>query len=277
MNTYSLGFSPCPNDTYIFYALVNGMLKKTSAFYRESLKDVETLNRMAMRSILDITKLSYHALGHVLNSYILLSSGSALGRSCGPLLVTRAPINPLNLKSCRVAIPGRYTTAALLLRLYSEFDHLVEMSFEKIMPAIKTGEVQAGVIIHEGRFTYKKYGLTEIIDLGRWWEEQTGLPIPLGGIAAKRDLGRAALAGIDADIRSSLEFSMEHPGSASDYVRIHAQEMENDVLEKHISLYVNEFSINLGADGIKAVDCLLKMGYDKGIFPVYRPDFVIGL
>lgn len=271
----SLGFSPCPNDTFIFYAIVNGKLKNSANRYRETVADVETLNRMAAGKTLDVTKISYHAFGHLLNDYVLLRSGSALGRGCGPLLIALPGIGPKALTRRKVAIPGRLTTAALLLRLHGEYENLIEMSFEKIIPAITSGEVDGGVIIHESRFTYQKEGLTKIVDLGSWWEEITGLPVPLGGIIARRDFSPEDLLVIDRDIRNSVEYALTHVESPFEYVRGYSQEMEPEILKQHIDLYVNSFSVDLGREGIDAVDCLLKMGYDKGIFSFYRDDFVI--
>ncbi len=275
MKTYDLGFSPCPNDTFIFYALVSAKLKKCRVHFREMLADVESLNGLAFRQTLEVTKLSYHAFGHLLDDYVLLRSGSALGRGCGPLLISRRPCVPEELRDRRVAIPGRYTTAAMLLMLHGEYHNLVEMSFEQIMPAIKGGGVDAGAIIHESRFTYERQGLSKVVDLGSWWEEVTKLPVPLGGICARRDLGHKKLAEINSCVRESVAYALTNPQIPMDYVRRHAQEMEDEVMARHIGLYVNSFTEDLREEGLNAVDCMLKMGYDRGIFPRYRNDFVI--
>jgi len=276
MKTYSLGFSTCPNDTFIFYALVNGRLNHCKLRFRERLADVETLNRMALRRELEVTKLSYHAFGHLVDDYVLLRSGSALGRGCGPLLVSRQACPPEELQDKKIAIPGKYTTAAMLLRLYAEYKNLVEMGFEKIIPAVKEGMADAGVIIHESRFTYEKEGLARIVDLGQWWEETTGMPVPLGGIFARRDLGTEELAAVDSCLKESIRYAFSHKEEPMDYIREHAQELEDEVIEKHINLYVNPFTLDLGEEGIQAVRHMLKMGYDKGLFKSYRDDFVVG-
>lgn len=264
----SLGFSPCPNDTYIFYALVHNLVPLGDiAFAAPCLEDVETLNAWALQGRLDVTKLSFHALGHVPDHYVMLSSGAALGRGCGPLLVTR-PGNDFDPARARIAIPGTHTTAALLLRLYAPAatDHLV-MRFEQIMPAVAAGQVDAGVIIHESRFTYQEQGLVALQDLGQWWEEQTGLPIPLGCIAARRSLGTTNCSAIERAVHDSLLWARQHPGQSLDYIRSHAQEMEEAVLRDHIGLYVNDFSLQVGEEGREAVNELFRRGRHAGIFP----------
>lgn len=276
MKTYSLGFSPCPNDTFIFYALVRGRLNHCKLRFREMLADVETLNQMAFRRELEVTKLSYHAFGHLVDDYVLLKSGGALGRGRGPLLVSRQACSPEELQDKKIAIPGKYTTAAMLLRLYAEHKNLVEMSFEKIIPAVKMGVADAGVIIHESRFTYEKEGLVRIVDLGQWWEETTGLPVPLGGIFARRDLGIEKLAAVDSCLKESIQYAFSHREEPMEYVREHAQELEDDVIKKHVNLYVNSFTLDIGEEGIQAVRHILKMGYDKSLFRRYREDFVVG-
>jgi len=289
MNPLTIGFSTCPNDTFIFYALMNNKINHDFNFTK-TLDDVETLNKMAFDSELDITKLSFQAFGHLVDDYVLLRSGSALGKGCGPLLISRQKCSPEELLSTdrqgvdkKIAIPGKYTTAAMLLKLYNntvfadrqEYKNLVEMSFEKIMPAIKNGDVDAGVIIHESRFTYEKEGLAKIVDLGSWWEKTTGLPIPLGGIFAKRSLGKETILKIDSCIKKSVEYAFSHKEEPMEYIKKYAQELSDDVIKQHIELYVNQFSIDLGEEGIEAVRHLLKKGYEKGIFETYREDFVI--
>lgn len=276
MKSYSLGFSPCPNDTFIFYALVKGRLRDCSVDFRETMADVETLNKMALRKELDVTKLSYHAFGHLVDDYVLLRSGSALGRGCGPVLVSGQACHAEDLRDKKIAIPGQFTTAAMLLRLFGGYENLVEMSFEKIIPAVKRGMVAAGVIIHESRFTYEKEGLLKIVDLGSWWEETTGLPIPLGGVFARRELVAADIADIAFCLKDSVQYAFTHPEAPMGYVREHAQELEDVVLKKHLALYVNPFTLELGEEGIEAVRHMLRMGYDTGMFKQYREDFVAG-
>jgi len=276
MSSLTIGFSTCPNDTFIFYALMKKKVGNSELRLTETLADVETLNEMAFRSKLDITKLSYHAFGHLVDDYILLRSGSALGRGCGPLLISDLAYSPEDLTDKKIAIPGQYTTAAMLLKLYNnQFKQLIPMSFEKIMPAIKEGKVNAGVIIHESRFTYQNEGLKKIVDLGSWWEDTTGLPIPLGGIFAKRSLGKEIIANINKSITKSVEYAFSHPQEPMEYIKQYAQELSEDVIRQHIDLYVNSYSIDLGNEGIEAIRYLLKLGYEKGVFKTCRDDFII--
>lgn len=262
----SLGFSPCPNDTFIFHALVHGLVPSPGVAFKERLEDVETLNRLVLAGALEVSKISYHLLGHVLDDYLLLRSGGALGRGCGPLLVSREPLDPARLKGRPIALPGEYTTAALLLRLFDpSLENLVYLPFEKIMPAVADGSVAAGVIIHESRFTYQGLGLTKLVDLGQWWEESTGHPIPLGGIVAKRSLGRDVLLALEEALAQSVRHAFANPGLARGYIRAHSQEMSDAVCDAHISVYVNDFSVNLGAEGEAAVRVLLERAAQAGI------------
>lgn len=264
----SLGFSPCPNDTFIFHALVHGLVPEAPVFTPPRLEDVETLNRLALAGRLDVSKLSFHALGHVLDQYLLLGAGAALGRGCGPLLVAREPIAPTRLAGRRLAVPGRYTTAAMLLGLFAPACRNPEViRFDQIMPALVRGEIDAGVIIHESRFTYRDHGLVLLADLGAWWEESSGLPIPLGGIAARRSLGKERLTAIEQAIRQSVEAAFADPARAMPYIRRHAGELDERVLRSHIELYVNDFSIELGAEGRAAITEFLRRGRQAGVLP----------
>jgi 1,4-dihydroxy-6-naphthoate synthase len=203
--TLTLGYSPCPNDTFIFHALVHGIVGADGLSFRERLEDVETLNRLAADGVLDVTKVSYGAIPHLVRDYVLLRSGGALGRGCGPLVVAREDFGREGLTGRRIAIPGRNTTANLLLRLFApDAPAGIEMVYSDIMPAVERGEVDAGLIIHESRFTYPQHGLAKVVDLGEWWERTTGLPIPLGGILARRDLGDDAIRAVDDAIRRSV-------------------------------------------------------------------------
>ncbi|GAB4344885.1 MAG: 1,4-dihydroxy-6-naphthoate synthase [Desulfobulbaceae bacterium] len=266
--TLSLGFSPCPNDTFIFHALVHGLVPlRGFSLAPPHLEDVETLNTWALEGRLDVTKLSFHALGHVLDRYVMLSAGAALGRGCGPLLVSRAERGVDPAKAV-IAIPGAYTTAAMLLRLYEpRVADLRIMRFEEIMPAVAAGRVDAGVIIHESRFTYRDHGLALLRDLGEWWEGMTGLPIPLGCISMRRSFSADLIEAVDEAIRASLRYARAHPEECDDYIRGHAQEMDADVLRSHIRLYVNDFSIDTGEEGRAAVEELLRRGRKAGLFP----------
>ena len=263
----SLGYSPCPNDTFIFYALVHGRLPQAPPF-EEVLEDIESLNSMAAREELDVVKVSFHALGHFLDRYSLLRSGGALGRGCGPLVVAAKEMDPGELASATIAIPGRLTTAALLLRLFlPETGELVEIPFDRIMGAVADGEVAAGVIIHESRFTFAEYGLHKVVDLGEWWEESTGHPIPLGGIAARRALGPELVARIESNLRESLKYAYANPDDVRGYVAQHAQEMEMEVMDAHIDLYVNDYTVDYGRDGEAAIADLMGRARAAGIVP----------
>ncbi len=264
----SLGFSPCPNDTYIFHALVSGEVPCPGISFRERLEDVETLNALVLAGELDVSKISYHLLGHVRERYCLLSAGGALGRGCGPLIVARPGTTLADLAGKPIAVPGRYTTACLLLRLFDpSLTNLLSVPFHEIMGLVASGRVAAGVIIHESRFTYPEQGLVRLLDLGAWWEETTGCPIPLGGIVARRSLGRESIGAIDGAIRASLLQSRSNPAAALPYIRAHAQEMDDEVCAAHIDLYVNQFSLDLAEEGRAAVTTLLRMAEERGVMP----------
>ena len=274
---FSLGFSPCPNDTFIFYGLVHGRIDPPGVTFAEPhLEDVEKLNLWALAKKLDVTKLSFHALGHVLDEYCLLSSGSALGRGCGPLLVAGSVTPLAQLSEMTIAIPGKLTTAAMLLQMFlPDCKRLVEMRFDRIMGAIREGEVDAGVIIHESRFTYGKQGLVCLQDLGQWWEQNTGLPIPLGCIAARRSLGRKKIEAIDQAIRASVEYSFAHPDECLPYIRSKSQELEPDIVRSHIQLYVNDFSRDLGSEGKGAIKTFMDRGRQAGVLPECNLELMI--
>lgn len=287
MKTLSLGYSPCPNDTFIFYALVHHLIDTGNLKFKELLLDVETLNRKALNAELDLTKISYHAFGHLREKYCLLRSGGALGRGCGPLVVAKQDYTMEELRCKRIAIPGRLTTAFLLLQLYEPAfvgqtqrsapapdtklrtlnSAFIEMPFHEIMHAVVNEEVDAGLIIHESRFTYPSYGLRKIIDLGEWWEEETGLPIPLGGIIAKRSLGDNLNIEIGMLIKQSVEYAFNNRTEPAEYIKRHSQELSDDVINQHINLYVNEYSIDLGPEGEKAVKEFLTRAEDAKIIP----------
>ncbi|HUI67667.1 MAG TPA: 1,4-dihydroxy-6-naphthoate synthase [Nitrospirota bacterium] len=268
MKTLTIGYSPCPNDTFIFYALTHGKVRVPGIEFREQLEDVETLNRMALGGDLDITKISYHALGHLRENYALLRSGGALGRGCGPLIVARAGTTLGDLKQGSVAIPGKLTTAYLLLRLFDpSIENVTVMTFDRIMDAVSKGDATAGLIIHESRFTYPLYKLEKLLDLGEWWERYSGLPIPLGGILGKRSLGRDLLLRVEEGIRESLRYGGAHPDEVMGYCRRYSQEMDEKVMRSHIDLYVNTFSLDLAQEGLSAVRRLFAEAEARGIFP----------
>lgn len=264
----TLGYSTCPNDTFLFHALAHGRIDCRGLSFDIRLADVERLNQDAEAGALDVTKLSFAAIGGLLDRYALLRSGAALGRGCGPLVVARPGFEKAILGQSPIAVPGMRTTAAMLLGLYlSGAPACVPMTFDRIMPAVARGEYAAGVIIHEGRFTFRDYGLAEVVDLGRWWEEDTGLPIPLGGIAVRRDLGPDIARRVEAAIRDSVAYAFANPGASGEYIRAHAQEMEDEVVRQHIALYVNDFTLVLGEAGMAAVAELFRRGAAAGVLP----------
>jgi len=276
LSALSLAYSPCPNDTYIFHAWVHGLVPGAPRV-REVLADIDELNAMALRAEPDVVKVSFHALAHLRERYVLLHSGGALGRGCGPLVLV-TPESPLRLANGggpsrvlagrRVAIPGELTTAALLLRLYApEVGEMVPMPFHRIMGSVRRGEVDAGVIIHEGRFTYVQQGLRSLLDLGDWWEGVTGRPIPLGGIVVRRDLGPDVARRVDDAVRRSLEVARADPEASTAYIRRHAQEMDPKVCREHIALYVTDFSIDYGDEGEGAIRHLLAQAEVLGAVP----------
>ncbi|MDR0294741.1 MAG: 1,4-dihydroxy-6-naphthoate synthase [Prevotellaceae bacterium] len=256
----SLFFSPCPNDTFMFEAMVHGRVDTEGLLFDVRLADVEALNHAAMRAEADVTKVSFHAYAYLRDNYELLPSGSALGFGNGPLLVSAKPIGKEQVSSLSVAIPGCYTTAAALLKAaFPEVQDLREYVFSDIEEALLKGETDAGVLIHEGRFTYNKKGLHLIADLGALWEKQTGMPIPLGGIVVRRNLSEDIKGKVARVLRRSVEYALAQPDSSIPFVRQYAQEMDENVMRQHIKLYVNKFSIDLGEEGQRAVDCFLKM------------------
>lgn len=265
--TLTLGYSPCPNDTFIFYALVHREIDTGGLRFREILLDVETLNQKALHAELDITKVSFHAYAHLRDRYVLLRSGGALGRGCGPLVVAKGNMKMEELTGKRIAIPGKLTTAYLLLQLYEPLlaKNAVVMSFDRILDAVTAGTVDAGLIIHESRFTYPGYGLSGILDLGQWWEEETGLPLPLGCIIAEKSLGSSLINTIETLVRRSVEYALAHRDKTKEYIKAHAQELADSVIEQHINLYVNNYSLDLGDEGLRAVNELLKRADHQGI------------
>lgn len=266
----NIAFSPCPNDTYIFHALVHGLIAGTPEF-NVTYADIDITNGLAVSGDgPDILKISYAALPWVLEEYALLPCGGALGRGCGPLILGRDHHRAESLAGKRVAVPSERSTAYLLFRLWAVQNipggvgEIIVMPFDEIMPAVQSGSIDAGLVIHEARFTYQNYGLQLLADLGNWWEQETGLPIPLGAIIARRSLD---LQAITSWIQQSVHYAWEHPEASSEYVMSHAQEMSPEVTKAHINLYVNEYSVNLGDDGYKAIYTLLNRASEAGIVP----------
>lgn len=256
MRQLTFGFSPCPNDTFAFHALVHGLV---DAPFRVTpvLLDIEELNRRAHAGEFDLTKLSVGAFAAVGDRYRLLRSGAALGHGVGPLVVAREPRTLVDATAGRVAIPGRETTAFRLLRLAApQLGEIVELRYDEILGAVARGDVDAGLIIHESRFTYADHGLHQVVDLGDWWEQDTGLPVPLAGICARADLDAHLTAAAEAAIRASVAYAFAHPDASRGYVRTHSQEMSDEVCDRHIRLYVNEHSLDIGDDGLRAIASL---------------------
>jgi len=266
----SLGFSPCPNDCFMFDAIVNHRIDLEGLSFEPHLADVEALNRETFSGAADVTKLSYHAYGYCRSDYVLLDAGSALGRNCGPLLISARPITPEEVRqgNLRIAIPGVYTTANFLLGLaFPEARDRTPLVFSDIEGALLDGRFDAGVIIHENRFTYEAKGLYRIVDLGEFWEQETGTPIPLGAIAVRRSLPDGVKQTINRLVRRSVEYAFAHRDASLPYVRAHAQEMSEEVMYKHIDLYVNEYSVALGDEGKRAVRTLFDRAAGLNLLP----------
>ena len=260
MRTLSFGYSPCPNDTFAFHALAHGLID--APFRIEPvLLDIEELNRRAHDGAFALTKLSVGAFAAVGDRYAMLRSGAALGHGVGPLVVTRTPMSLAEATRGRVAIPGKETTAFRLLRLAAPaLRDTVELSYDRLLRAVADGEVDAGLIIHESRFTYHEHGLHKAQDLGEWWERETSLPVPLAGICARADLDAETRAGAERAIRASVQYAFDHPQASADYVRAHAQEMSAEVCAQHIALYVNAWSLDVGDEGLRAIQRLVATG-----------------
>ena len=272
----TLGFSTCPNDTFIFDAMVHGRIDTEGLEFSVTMADVEELNNLAFKGFIDVTKLSYHAYASMVDSYILLNSGSALGYKNGPLLISRHKIYPDEVSDLRIATPGKNTTANLLLSIaYPKVKEKKEYLFSLIEEIVLSGEMDAGLIIHENRFTYQKKGLKKIVDLGEYWEGETGMPIPLGGIVVNRKLPLDVQQKVNRVMKRSVEFAFEHPKVTYPFVKQHAQEMEDSVIQSHIGLYVNDFTRDLGASGRKAIDLLYQKAYEKGVINKVRQDIFV--
>ncbi|MEO8794856.1 MAG: 1,4-dihydroxy-6-naphthoate synthase [Daejeonella sp.] len=266
----TLGFSPCPNDTFIFDAMIHQKIDTEGLEFEVSFDDVETLNQKAFNQQLDITKLSFHAYAYVTDQYVLLDSGSALGFGVGPLLISKKEIENPNkeLENLKIGIPGKYTTANFLLGLaYPEAQNKKEMVFSEIEEELLAEKIDVGLIIHENRFTYEERGFKKVRDLGEFWEELTSCPIPLGGIMIRRELPDDIKQKVNRIIRRSVEFAFANPKSGIEFIRSHAQEMSEEVMYKHIDLYVNKYSIDLGEEGRKAVSVLFEGAATLEIIP----------
>jgi 1,4-dihydroxy-6-naphthoate synthase len=274
----SLGFSPCPNDCFMFDAIVNQRIDLEGLEFAVRLADVEALNRAAFAGEADVTKLSYHAFAYCTGDYVLLDAGSALGRNCGPLLISRRPIAPSEVAggTLKIAIPGKFTTANFLLGLaFPGARDKTELVFSEIEGALLRAEYDAGLIIHENRFTYEAKGLRKIIDLGEFWETETNAPIPLGGIVVRRSLPEEGKQRVNRVLRRSVEYAFANRAASLPFVRAHAQEMSEEVMYRHIDLYVNAYSVDLGDEGRRAVDLFFAKARTAGIIPEIRSELYI--
>jgi 1,4-dihydroxy-6-naphthoate synthase len=255
----TFGFSPCPNDTFAFHALVHGLVDD-APIVEPVMADIEELNRRAHHGELELTKLSFGALAQLQDQYVPLRAGAALGRGVGPLVVAREPMSLEEAAAGSIAIPGRDTTAYLLLRLAagdSLGGDVRELRYDEVLGAVERGDVDAGLIIHESRFTYRDHGLVRIADLGEWWEADTGMPLPLATICARRDVAPELRDRVERALRSSVQHAFDDPGASAAWVAEHAQELSADVCRRHIELYVNDFTLDLGDEGMRAIDALL--------------------
>ncbi len=262
----TLGFSTCPNDTFIFDAMIHQKIDTEGLTFDVIMADVEELNRSAIESTIDITKISYHAYAHISKNYKLLTSGSALGRGNGPLLISKHKIYPNEVAGLKVAIPGVNTTANLLFSIfYPNNKDKKEYLFSDIEDAILSGEVDAGVIIHENRFTYQKKGLNKIVDLGQSWETKTNSPIPLGGIVIRREICSEVQQKVNRVLKRSVQFAFDNPNSGYSFIKKYAQEMDDEVMRNHIELYVNNFTFELGEEGKRAIKTLYEEAAKNGV------------
>jgi 1,4-dihydroxy-6-naphthoate synthase len=272
----TLGFSSCPNDTFIFDAMIHGKVDTEGLEFQLHIADVEELNQMAFEQKLMVTKISFNAFSKLSENYLLLDAGAALGRNCGPLIVAKNAFPPSEISSKSIAIPGIHTTANLLLSIaFPELTNKTPLIFSEIEKSILDEKFDCGLIIHESRFTYEEKGLKKIIDLGEYWEDRTQTQIPLGGIIALRSLDPELLQKINRVLKRSVAFAMNNPKSGIDFIRCHAQEMSEEVMYKHIDLYVNDFSRNLGEQGKAAVKRLFEEGKKLGLIGEYREDLFV--
>ena len=272
----TLGFSPCPNDTFIFDAMIHGKIDTEGLDFQVEMADVEVLNKKAMQGTIDITKLSYHAYAYLTHQYQLLHSGSALGNNCGPLLIAKKQFKGEQVSALKVAIPGKYTTANFLLSYaFPTLNNREEMLFSDIENAVLAENVDAGLIIHENRFTYMEKGLLKLIDLGEYWETNTGLPIPLGGIVVRRNIPTDIQQKINRVLRRSVEFALQNPEQTLPFVRQYAQEMDDKVMMQHINLYVNDYTVNLGEKGKQAIRHMYQKAAELDIAKIQNEDIFI--
>jgi len=274
--TLTLGFSPCPNDTFIFDAMIHEKIDTEGLRFDVCMADVEVLNKKALEGTIDITKLSYHAYAYLTHQYVLLHSGSALGNNCGPLLISKKQYLSEEIFNLKIAIPGKYTTANFLLSYaFPNIKTRIEMLFSDIENAVLDERVDAGLIIHENRFTYSEKGLKKLMDLGEYWEIQTGFPIPLGGIVIHRNIPLEIQQKVNRVLRRSVEFALNNPAQTISFVRQHAQEMDESVMMQHINLYVNDYTVHLGQKGRQAIHHIYDKAAELDIVHITNSDIFI--
>lgn len=260
-----IAFSPCPNDTFMFHGLVSGLVKIPGVDFTVQLHDVEQLNRMALTGACDVTKVSSYAYLRIRDTYEMLSSGAAMGFGCGPIVVTGARRGAVEPVRCRFAVPGELTTAYLLLRLWCpRAGKCLFVRYDQVMPMVASGEVDCGVVIHEGRFVYRQAGLRLVQDLGQWWEARTRLPVPLGCVVARKALGRERIAAIDGALRQSIQAALADPAGPRDYMRRHVRELDEAVIMEHVRTFVNEYSLDPGEQGRAAMTMLERLAVEAG-------------
>lgn len=264
----SLAHSPDSDDAFMFYGLATRKVSTEGLRFAHTLEDIQTLNEKAHQTIYDVTALSFHAYAHVADRYILLPSGASFGDRYGPIVVARGTLSSTDLKNRRIAVPGLTTTACLALRLFEPEVETLIIPFDKIMDAVAAGEADAGLVIHEGQLTYGVQGLSKVIDLGEWWHQQTGLPLPLGGNAARRSLGPDLIRRISRVFRASIRYGLEHREEALEYAAQFARGLDAYTADKFVSMYVNDWTLDYGEQGRRAVQILLDRAFDRGLIPL---------
>jgi 1,4-dihydroxy-6-naphthoate synthase len=263
--TISIAHSPDSDDAFMFYALATNKVRVPGMKFTHTLCDIETLNRKAMEGVYDLTAISFHAYPYIQQRYALMSCGGSVGEGYGPMIVAMHPFSPAEIKTRRIAVPGTMTTAYLALKLFAPKVRTEVVPFDQIIPQVVAGECDAGLIIHEGQLTYTKSGLQRILDLGQWWRDKHGLPLPLGGNAIRRDLGPETIAGVSDGLRRSIQYALDHREPALLYAMQFARDLDPQMADKFVGMYVNERTLDYGEDGREAVRRLLEMGYKAGV------------
>ncbi len=263
----TVAHSPDSDDAFMFYGMATNKVRVPGLRFTHTLADIETLNRKAREGVYDVTAISFHAYPYIQDKYALLSSGGSVGEGYGPMVVANRPLTPDQVRRMTIAIPGKLTTAYLVLNLFAPGVETVVVPFDQISPQIMAGKQEAGLIIHEGQLTYGKAGLHRVVDLGKWWQQVTGLPLPLGGNAIRRDLGPELIAQVGGALRQSIQYGLDHREQALEYAQQFARDLDSQLADKFVGMYVNERTVDYGADGREAVRRLLDMGHKAGVIP----------